>query len=85
MERASVRFAAADGRCNALSRTQTTPKQHPNNTETSPNRRPNNTQTTPKQHANNTQSTPKQHPNNTNQHTPGGTNIGFVCVQGCIY
>eukprot|EP00974_Lingulodinium_polyedra_P107505 10404641-Lingulodinium_polyedra.AAC.1 len=67
MERASAWFAAADGRCNALSGTQTTPTQHPHNIHTSPKRHPDNTsnaRTGRTQH-------PHKHPNRTNHHTPG--------------
>eukprot|EP00974_Lingulodinium_polyedra_P006898 655143-Lingulodinium_polyedra.AAC.1 len=36
VERAGVRCAAADGRCNALNSTRAAPKQHPNITEAAP-------------------------------------------------
>eukprot|EP00974_Lingulodinium_polyedra_P088194 8551080-Lingulodinium_polyedra.AAC.1 len=71
MECASARFAAADGRCNAMSSARAAPSI----TEAAPKQHASSTQAACKQHASSTQATPKQRPRNTNQRAPGGTYI----------
>eukprot|EP00974_Lingulodinium_polyedra_P096345 9340625-Lingulodinium_polyedra.AAC.1 len=56
-------------------------KQHPSSTQAAPKQQ----QTSTKAAPSSTPAAPTQHPSSTNEGAPGGTNIGFARVQGCIY